>query len=354
MIDPTEIKLKQLERTAIYFRATIGLASLFLVGSILFYFTSDYGWIPNYYAIFLYKISIGCFTASFTAAVIQYVRKKTTDENMKDDLQMIVYNAIEIHDKDRDIFSPFRLYHPFTDDADIAINNLLTNVKVQHVNFFGTSGNYLFKERLLKKNASIWQRCQFQLLLHDPKDNHNIEVRAEQMEYEYGDKVDVEGLKSQIIVTIIRAIYLRSQLTETSFHIKLHTEKPDYRLEFYGENDVFVSFSKSGKSEEKKGKGAGPMAHYKKAVNGYMYDVYENIFFKAWNSVRNKEIVINGSTNFTFQSLSQITTPNSINNAVKEILKSHDEDNELQKWLTQQITEKYNGIMGPKIWTEGE
>jgi hypothetical protein len=275
----------------------LSLFFLFLSGIFLFE-SSTFGLVSRRVADILSKIFGSLSLAFFIASIIQYIKGETLErylnEELKTQISTEVLNAanqVKENIKLENIFLPYKVYHPIEEKGNEAINQRLT--KVQRIQFFGTSANYFLKMRLPLFKDKIDSKVLIELLLHNPQDESNLKERTRQMEEEKGDKLYHTKIKLEVIVAIIRVIYLAQHNHYFEFSIRFHSEEPIYRLEFYG-NDLFLGFYniRNPFMRGDGGKGTGPLAHYEKQENYYIFKTFQDFFDTVWDNHSESEILI--------------------------------------------------------------
>ena len=272
------------------------------------------------------KISLAIATSFFTAGYIQFLKSNTLDKNAAEEqLENI---------KKNNMFSPIKVLHHA--DTDSTINNVLKS-GINHICFLGMSANYFLNNRLIKNSDSIESPLEISILLHNPLDDKNINIRIEQMKNETGYKPEAFSLKREVVDAIIKSFYLHSINKNFRIKIRLHDETPLFRLEFYGNQDLFLSFFNSKIEKISNGKGSGPVAHYKKCENEYMYTVFNHIFYKVWD--RYKEKYKTEEIDTTHNSLLEVLSNNYLperflSKMTDDILKNDKQDKRFKEWLS--------------------
>ena len=312
-------------RKVTYYKWSVGPALALFISSVLFRVSSPLGQFSRNSAEVISEHLFSFSMAFLTAAIIQYLASVTLDRNTADQYAERV--------RKDNIFSPKKVLQ--YGEADPVINKVLP--RVGRILFFGTSAKYFLSKRLLESSRNIKSRTEISLLLHNPQDDVNIQVRAEQMLKEHGETIDPGLLRAEVISAIIRAFYLNYVNAHMTFEVRLHSETPIFRLEFYGDDDLFMSFYDSeGKTEE--GRGAGPIAHHEKRDNAYMYSVLNGIFFKFWDtydSSSSSSITSAGSSSL-LEILYEKFDEDLVSAAIEGILKCQTENGGLKEWLQNQ------------------
>lgn len=232
------------------------------------------------------QISISIGISLIVASSIQYIQTGTLGKNLSDSIAHRLKTTLEetIKNIQHKIF-PIKVY--VGDSEDKLFNNTIKDSLQQstYFRFFSISANYLLKNRLsnFKPNGNI----DILLLLQNPDDDLHLQYRYEQLK-QYDNK-NVNVLKKEILTSIVRAFCLMRVDDYYNIKVRLHKEFPVCRLEFSGENDLFLSYYKSqfGRTNW------GPVAHYN--MESDVFRAYNYFFSKLWIKNKNTEIDLKDS-----------------------------------------------------------
>jgi hypothetical protein len=302
---------------------TYGLAVICLVLSIYTHI------LPPLDDQYVSNVFLGLFTAFVIAGILQPVMGATLDKNFTDS----IINRVKEYLKRRDAFTPREIYE---NNVDYYINKLL--IGKDHIMFFGTSANYFLK-RLMQYKQLIKEHITIEILLSNPSVEKNFGIRLKQMEKEQGGIVDTISIKKEVIRAIIVAHYLNHSIPKLNFELRLHSETPMMRMEFYGQDDLFLEFYNiggDGKTPERKG--TGPVAYYHQNENSYMFKIFKDYFLKIWDENTTIMISVNKSASISDTLFNKLELADDfVNETINEIANSDKEDINMKEWLAEQI-----------------
>lgn len=222
--------------------------------------------------------------SGLVASVIPFLQTYTLERNLTESISTSVKDTINESKRKIDAIQskiyPKTLY--IGDNEDELFNNAIDKClhKATHFKFMSISAEYLLKNRLMKFQPK--GTIDIQLLLQNPNDISNLTHRHDQLKH--FEKKDINRLRVEIIKSVIRSYCLVRIYDSYNLQIRFHNEFPVCRLEFSGENDLFISYYKSQFGE----KNWGPVAHYKKEND--IFNSYNYFFSKMWNNYKKLQI----------------------------------------------------------------